>query len=72
MTGTGRTSSTAAWQESHPVKLAWAARLRRETALSVKPIAERLHLGKPTGARTHLHKFMHNSPTDRPQIQLEI
>ena len=61
-----------AWQKSHPVKPAWAARLRPETTLSVQPIAERLQLRKPKGARTNLHKFMHNSPTDRPQIQLEI
>jgi hypothetical protein len=52
-------------------KLALAARLRRETILSVKRIAERLRLGKPKGARTNLHKFM-NPRTDIPQIQLEI
>lgn len=58
--------------KSHPVKLALAARLRQETTLSVKQIAERLHLGAPKGARTNLHKFMNHSPTDNAQIQLEI
>ena len=62
----------AARQKSHPAKLALAARLRQETTLSVKQIAERLYLGKPKGARTNLHKFMNTSPTDSPQIQLEI
>ena len=59
-------------QKSHPMKLALAARLRQETTLSVKQIAERLHLGKPKGARSNLHKFMNDSQTDGPQIQLEI
>jgi len=34
--------------------------LRQETTLSVNQIAERLHLGKPKGARTNLHKYMNN------------
>jgi REP element-mobilizing transposase RayT len=59
-------------QKSHPVKLALAARLRQETTLSVKQIAERLSLGKPKGARTNLHKFMNASRTDSPQIRLDI
>ena len=59
-------------QKSHPIKLALAARLRQETTLSVKPIAERLHLGKPKGARTNLHKFMNNSHVETAQIQLDI
>ena len=46
--------------KNHPVKLALAAKLRQETTLSVKQIAERLHLGKPKGARTNLHKYMNN------------
>ena len=59
-------------QNSHPAKLMLAARLRQETTLSVKQIAERLRLGKPKGARTTLHKFMNRPQTDSPQIQLEI
>jgi hypothetical protein len=58
--------------KNHPVKLALAARLRQETTLSVKQIAERLHLGKPKGARTNLHKFMNHSHVDAAQTQLEI
>lgn len=58
--------------KSHPSKLALAARLRQETTLSVKQIAQRLHLGQPKGARTNLHKFLHSSPGHSPQIQLEI
>jgi hypothetical protein len=51
----------AARQKSHPTKLVLAARLRQETTLSVKQRAERLHLGKPKGARTNLHRFMNSS-----------
>jgi REP-associated tyrosine transposase len=57
---------------SHPAKLMLAARLRQETTLSVKQIAQRLHLGTPKGARSSLHKFMNRPQTDGPQIQLEI
>ena len=59
-------------ERSHPSKLALAARLRRETTLSVKQIAERLHLGSSKGARTNLHKFMNDSSAGTPQIQLGI
>jgi hypothetical protein len=65
-------SDLVARHKSHPAKLALAARLRQETTLSVKQIAERLHLGKPQGARTNLHKFMNSSQTDISQTQLEI
>jgi len=61
-----------AGRKSHPAKLALAARLRRETTLSVKQIAERLHLGKPKGARSNLHKFMNPALTAGPQIELDI
>ena len=37
----------AAGQKSHPIKLTLGARLRRETTLSVRQIAERLDPGKP-------------------------
>lgn len=62
----------SARQRSDPAKLALAARLRQETTLSVKQIAERLHVGKIKGARTNLHKFMNASPTDSSQVQLGI
>ena len=51
----------AARQRSDPRELALAARLRQETTLSVKQIAERLRLGKAKGARTNLHEFMNRS-----------
>jgi hypothetical protein len=43
-------------RKSDPSKLAPANRLRRETTLSVKAIAERLHLGSPKSARARLRK----------------
>jgi hypothetical protein len=59
-----------AQSKSHPKKLALAARLRQETTLSVKQIAERVHLGKPKGARNNLHKFMNGAAMQAPQSQL--
>ena len=59
-------------QKGDPAKLALAARLRQETTLSVKQIAERLHLGKPKGARTTLHKFLNRPPSDAAQSSLDI
>jgi hypothetical protein len=59
-------------QKADPAKLALAARLRQETTLSVKQIAERLHLGKPKGARTTLHKFLNRPPPDTSQIPLDM
>jgi len=58
--------------KSDSLKLALAARLRQQTTLSVKQIAERLHLGKPKGARSNLHKLLNNSPTDDRQAQRGI
>ena len=58
----------AAQKKSHPIKLTLAARLRQETTLSVKQIAELLHLGKPKSARTNLHKFMNKSHTEMAQL----
>jgi hypothetical protein len=57
-------------QKSDPTKLALAARLRQDTTLSVRQIAERLRLGKPKGARTNRHKFMNRSGAggSRPQF----
>ncbi len=42
--------------KSDPAKLALAARLRRETTLTVKAIAARLHLGTWKTARTRLQQ----------------
>lgn len=43
-------------RKSDPVKLALANRLRRETILTVKTIAERLHMGSPKSARARLRE----------------
>ena len=45
-------------RKSDPAKLALAARLRNETTLSIREIATRVHLGKPKGAKSNLHKWM--------------
>jgi hypothetical protein len=47
----------AARSKSDLRKLAIAARLRAQTTLSLKQIAERLSLGKPKGAKTNAHKW---------------
>jgi hypothetical protein len=41
-----------------PGKLALAARLRRETALSIKEIAGQAHLGTSKSANARLHRWM--------------
>ncbi len=58
--------------KSDPLKLALAARLRRETTLSIKQIAGRLNLGKPKGAKSNLHKWMKGPPDDALQPKLDI
>jgi predicted ABC-type ATPase len=62
----------AARQRSDPRELALAARLRQETTLSVKQIAERLRLGKAKGARTNLHKFMNRSGAGGSQREFDF
>ena len=44
-------------RESDPAKLALAARLRRETTLTVGWIASRLHLGTRKSAAVKLHRW---------------
>jgi len=56
--------------KSDPLKLVLAARLRRETTLSIKEIAGRLSLGKPKGAKSNLHKWMNGHPNDSSQPKL--
>ncbi|HEY5910195.1 MAG TPA: transposase [Verrucomicrobiae bacterium] len=58
--------------KSDPLKLALAARLRRETTLSIKQIAERLSLGKPKGAKSNLHKWMNHKPEEASQPKLDL
>jgi hypothetical protein len=58
--------------KSDPLKLALAARLRRETTLSIRQIAERLSLGKPKGAKSNLHRWMNGKPEEASQPKLDI
>jgi hypothetical protein len=44
-------------RKSDPAKLALAARLRRETTLTVGWIAQRLHLGTRKSAAVKLHRW---------------
>jgi hypothetical protein len=69
------------WQEadllarrkSDAVKLEIAARLRRETTLSTKAIAARVHLGSSKAANRSLHRYMHGGAAARAgQGQLGI
>ena len=48
-------------RKNDPDKLEIAARLRRETTLSVKDIAARVRLGTSKGANTNLHNHMRRS-----------
>jgi len=65
--------SRLGWQElglasrrkEHPAKLQIAARLRRETTLTVKQIAARLHLGTSRTASVHLHTTMRQTTPDQ-------
>ena len=58
-------------RKSDPAKLALAARLRRETILSVKAIAERLHLGSPKSARARLRELQQAERTRQSESNLE-
>ena len=51
-------SDLAARRKSDAVKLGMAARLRRETTLSTKAIALRLHLRSSKSANRSLHRYM--------------
>jgi REP element-mobilizing transposase RayT len=53
-------------RKSDPAKLAIAARLRRETTLSLKKIAARAHLGTSRSANTRLHDWMKQSNLPDP------
>ena len=47
--------------KSDPGKLALAARLRKETTLTLKWIAARLQLGTSKSANATLHRWMHSA-----------
>ena len=51
----------AARRKSDPQKLALAARLRKETTLTIKDIALRLHLGTSKSANANLHQHTKGS-----------
>jgi hypothetical protein len=62
-------------RKSDPGKLRLAARLRRETVLSLKAIAARVGLGSPKSANARLHRWMQadgkpaaaNAKTEKPK-----
>ena len=54
-------SELARRRKSDPAKLALAARLRRETTLTLKAIAERVRLGTSKSANARLHQWMRRS-----------
>jgi hypothetical protein len=56
----------AAQRKRHPCKLGIALRLRKETTLSIKEIAARLHLGTPGSASVCLLACMEQLPAAAP------
>jgi REP element-mobilizing transposase RayT len=60
-------------RKNNAVKLEIAARLRRETTLSTKAIAARVHLGSSKAANRSLHSYMRGGgPATAGQGQLSI
>jgi len=57
----------AAPRKGDSSKMAMAARLRRETTLTVRRIAEKLQAGRPEGARANLHRCLKQSTAKSPQ-----
>ena len=53
-------------RKGDPAKLAITARLRRETTLSIKAIANRIHLGTSRSANNRLHAAMSQTACGRP------
>jgi hypothetical protein len=54
------------WRKSDAAKLALAARLRRETTLTVGWIANRLHLGTRKSATVKLHRWSNRKQKVEP------
>ena len=52
-------------RKSDPEKLAIAGRLRRETTLTVKRIAARLHMGTRRSANVRLHQWLRANPVSK-------
>jgi len=60
-------------QKTHPAKLAIAARLRRETTLPIKAIAQRVHLGTWKSLNVRLHsatKASNHEPSSQTELGL--
>ena len=56
----------AARRKGDPGKMALAARLRRETTLTIKAMAERLHLGTSKSANMRWHGWMRSQSLAKP------
>ncbi len=66
-------SELKARRKSDPDKLAIAARLRKETTLTIKSIAAKAHLGTPKSANARLHGWLHtNNAASAGQPQLGL
>jgi REP-associated tyrosine transposase len=64
-------SDLATRRKNDPGKLAIAARLRKETTLTIKNIAARVHLGTSKSANARLHKWMRTeqpTPDAHPRL----
>ena len=61
----------AARRKGDPGKMTLAARLRRETTLTLKAIAERLHLGTSKSANMRLHGWMRTQSLMKPVEVIE-
>jgi len=60
-------------RKNHPTKLMIAARLRKETTLPLKAIADRLHLGTSKNANMNLYNDMRQGPVyGSAQVELSI
>ena len=58
-------SDWATRRKSDPGKLQLAVRLRKETTLTIKAIASRVHLGSPRSAYVRLHEWIKSSEATR-------
>lgn len=59
-------------RKNDPQKLAIAARLRRETTLSLKALAARVGLSSPKGANSTLHRSMRQQPENASGTTAEV
>ena len=61
----------AARRKRDPDKLAVAARLRRETTLTLRAIAARVHLGTSRSANARLHQWLRGATNNPPETREE-